>query len=99
MSRHSAHSRAYHKAAREYLERCNARGVACWICGHPNVDQVDHDPPQSQLTDEQKLDPQFWRPSHGVNGCPTCERCCNQKRGTKRIDQVEQPRRYTSRPW
>lgn len=99
MSRHSAHSRRYHETSRAWLAQCNADGVLCWICGHGNVDQVDHDPPQSQLTQAQKLDPANWRPSHGVKGCPTCQLACNQHKGTKPIEQVRPARRYTSQQW
>jgi hypothetical protein len=99
MSRHSAHSRRYHEASRAWLDEQNAAGVTCWTCHHPHVDQVDHDPPQSELTEEQKLDPVYWRPSHGVRGCPTCGVACNQSRGTKPAESALPRRRYTSKQW
>jgi hypothetical protein len=92
MSRHSRHDRAYHAAARRWLQDHDT----CWRCGHPGADTVDHWPPQSRLTYQQRGDPKHWRPAHGVKGCPTCGDRCNQIGGTK---APEHTKRVTSRSW
>lgn len=58
-----------------------AESTTCWICGHDGSDTVDHVIPLSRGGDP--LDPANLRPAHGVKGCPTCKRRCNQSRGTR----------------
>jgi hypothetical protein len=55
----------------------------CAICAHPGTTDADHDPPLKEL-ERLGLDPcdlAFLRRTHGVRGCPTCGRKCNQEKG------------------
>lgn len=70
----------------------------CWICGHAGgANDADHHPPLREL-EEQGLDPcdpRFLRRAHGVAGCPTCRRACNQSKGNR----LAPPVLKTSRAW
>ncbi|TDE18871.1 hypothetical protein E1295_48070 [Nonomuraea mesophila] len=69
----------------------------CWLCGHDGAADVDHEP-ALQILEALGLDPcdpQYLRPAHGVNGCPTCGRKCNQAKGNK----PGRPASPTSRAW
>jgi len=55
----------------------------CWWCGHSGADQADHVVPRSVDPTRDVADPTNLAPIHGVNGCPTCARKCNQERGNK----------------
>ncbi|WP_433233750.1 hypothetical protein [Actinomadura nitritigenes] len=74
-----------------------ATSSTCWICGHDGADQADHDPPLAVLEEMglDPADPAFMHPAHGVNGCPTCGRKCNQSRGNR----PHLPPSSTSRDW
>lgn len=57
-------------------------GTVCHLCGHEGADSADHLEPVS-LNPQQPVDPNLMRPAHGVEGCPTCGRKCNQERGNR----------------
>lgn len=88
MSRWSADGRRFRRERAAFL----AAYPVCWLCGHAGADQVDHVVPASQAPWLRYV-VSNWRPAHGVNGCPTCGRRCNQERGTGR------PQRRRSRRW
>jgi len=83
-------SRRYRTALREV----QATGPTCWLCGHPGSDSLDHVIPAS-VAPELAADPSNWRPSHGVQGWPTCGRLCNQECGTR----MASPQTRRSRAW
>jgi hypothetical protein len=70
----------------------------CWLCGHSGgADDADHDPPLETL-EALGLDPcdlQYLRRAHGVHGCPTCGRKCNQSKGAR----TTPPAPKSSRAW
>lgn len=69
----------------------------CWLCGHAGTTDADHDPPLGEL-ERRGLDPtdiRFLRRAHGVKGCPTCGRKCNQEKGAKTV----MPAPRASRAW
>ncbi|MEV0149089.1 MULTISPECIES: hypothetical protein [unclassified Nonomuraea] len=69
----------------------------CWLCGHTGTQDADHDPPLVTL-EALGLDPcdlQYLRRAHGVDGCPTCGRKCNQEKGSR----PHLPKLDTSRRW
>ena len=66
----------------------------CWLCGHEGADTVDEVIPLSY--GGSPVDPDNLRPAHGVAGCPTCKRKCNQQRGNRMITA---PPLATSRRW
>jgi 5-methylcytosine-specific restriction endonuclease McrA len=90
MSQWTYDSRRYRTA----LRHVQATGPICWLCGHAGSDSLDHVIPAS-IAPELASDPGNWRPAHGVRGCPTCGRKCNQQRGTRMT--ITQSRR--SRAW
>lgn len=60
----------------------------CWICGHSDgANDADHDPSLQELErlGLDPCDPRFLRRAHGVDGCPTCGRKCNQSKGDKAV--------------
>jgi len=57
-------------------------GTICHLCGHGGATDADHLVPIS-VDSDQPIDPHTMRPAHGVNGCPTCRRKCNQSRGNR----------------
>lgn len=79
--------------ARRIRAQVLAASQICGICGHGQADTVDHKIPLSKGGDP--LDPANMRPAHGVDGCPTCHRKCNQSRG----NTLTPTRRPGSRPW
>lgn len=66
-------------------------GRVCHLCGHGGATDADLVVPRS-VDPEQPLNPRAYRPAHGVRGCPTCGRKCNQERGAKPIDAVWTPK-------
>lgn len=66
-------------------------GRVCHICGHDGATDADLLVPRS-IAPHQPLTPYAFRPSHGVRGCPTCGRKCNQERGAKPLDAMWRPR-------
>lgn len=76
---------------------CLATSTVCWLCGHDGATDADHEPPLKVL-EELGLDPRdqrYLRPAHGVDGCPTCGKKCNQSKGGK----TGKPTFTTSRAW
>lgn len=55
-------------------------GHICHLCGHGGATDVDHLNPLAGHHDDH-TDYRTGRPAHGVRGCPTCKRKCNQERG------------------
>jgi hypothetical protein len=69
----------------------------CWLCGHAGTTDADHEPPLKVL-EALGLDPtdlRYMRRAHGVLGCPTCGRKCNQSKGGK----PGVPAQKNSRAW
>ncbi len=66
--------------ARARVRMFEEYGTTCHLCGHGGADSADHLVPVS-LDPEQPIDHRMMRPAHGVHGCPTCGRKCNQERG------------------
>lgn len=69
-------------------------GTVCHICGHEGATDADHVEPIASNPD-QRVTALALRPAHGVRGCPTCGRRCNQSRGAKPVEQLLR----TSRAW
>jgi len=65
-------------------------GHTCMYCGHPGATDAGHLIAVA-LDPDQPLDPHAMRPAHGVRGCPTCGRKCNQEAGTKSVDSLFRP--------
>jgi len=68
-----------------------AYGDICHLCGHPGATDCDlltpyRDAPAQHITYTS------FRPAHGVRGCPTCGRKCNQERGARPTDVMFRPR-------
>lgn len=78
----SLHRKGYTYQVRIRPEVFARYGDTCWICGHPGSTDADHLVPLS-LDPDQPLEVDAFRPAHGVGGCPTCGRKCNQERGNK----------------
>jgi hypothetical protein len=87
-------SRLRHRKGRPYRtarqQMFEMYGTLCWICGHGGATDADHLVPIS-VDSEQPVDPHGMRPAHGVNGCPTCGRKCNQERGTRAVASMYRP--------
>lgn len=58
---------------------CLARSRICWQCGHDGADQADH---VIERRNGGTSDLANLRPVHGTAPCPSCDRRCNQQRGT-----------------
>lgn len=80
---------------RKMRARILAESDTCIVCGHPGSDAVDHIVPVSKGGAHR--DPDNLAPIHGVGGCPTCLRSCNNEKGAKPLAQVT--RLVTSRDW
>lgn len=78
MSRHSVRHRRWNQLRAEIL----SLNDVCWICSHPYSETLDHIL-SPKYYPELRMDPANLRPAHGVRGCPTCGRRCNQERGDK----------------
>lgn len=70
-----------------------AESDTCHWCGHAGADAADHLTPVSR--GGARLDPDNLAPIHGVAGCPTCGRKCNNEKS----DTVGQARLVTSVDW
>jgi len=80
---------------RKIRARILAESDVCIVCGHGAADAVDHIHPVSK--GGAPKDPDNLAPIHGVDGCPTCLRKCNNEKGDKPLSQVT--RLVTSRDW
>lgn len=80
---------------RENRAQVLAASDACMWCGHPGADAADHIIPVSKGGDPYALD--NLGPIHGVRGCPTCLRKCNNLKGDKLPSECDQLR--TSIDW
>jgi 5-methylcytosine-specific restriction endonuclease McrA len=67
----------------------------CIMCGHAASDAVDHVVPVAR--GGARRDPDNLAPIHGVVGCPTCGRKCNNDKGDKLLSEVK--RLNTSVDW
>jgi hypothetical protein len=65
-------------------------GRTCHLCGHGGATDADLIVPFA-VNPNQRVDPRNYRPAHGVRGCPTCGRRCNQERGTRPVGEVWTP--------
>lgn len=68
--------------------------VCCW-CGHGAADTIDHVIPVNR--GGARLDPDNMAPIHGVDGCSTCGRKCNNEKGDKLPAEIS--RLVTSVDW
>lgn len=82
-------SYAYRKARARLL----AESDVCHWCGHGAADAADHLTPVAK--GGATLDPDNLAPIHGVDGCPTCGRKCNNEKG----DKTTTARLVTSIDW
>lgn len=82
-------------AYRKLRARILAESDVCIICGHGGSDAADHIQPVSKGGAE--LDPDNLAPIHGVNGCPTCLRKCNNEKSNRPLADVV--RLVTSVDW
>ncbi|MCZ4099854.1 HNH endonuclease [Streptomyces sp. H39-C1] len=82
-------SYAYRKVRAQLL----AESDVCHWCGHSGADAADHLIPVA--AGGAKLDPDNLAPIHGVNGCPTCGRKCNNEKGAN----THAVRLVTSQDW
>ncbi|MFC9606077.1 HNH endonuclease [Streptomyces niveus] len=82
-------------AYRKVRARVLAQSDTCIVCAHPGADACDHIHPHSKGGAE--TDPDNLAPIHGVKGCPTCGRKCNNEKGDKPLSAVTQL--VTSRDW
>lgn len=80
---------------RKIRARILAESDVCIVCGHTASDAVDHITPVSR--GGARKDPDNLAPIHGVLGCPTCGRKCNNEKGDKPLAQVLTL--VTSRDW
>lgn len=65
-------------------------GRVCHICGHGGAQDADHLIPLAVHLDDH-TDYRTGRPAHGIRGCPTCKRKCNQIRGAKPLEDDYKP--------
>ncbi|MGW1762767.1 HNH endonuclease [Streptomyces sp. NPDC002073] len=82
-------------AYRKLRARVLAESDVCLLCGHGGADAVDHIVAVSR--GGARLDPDNMAPIHGVDGCPTCGRKCNNEKGNRALSEVV--RLVTSRDW
>jgi hypothetical protein len=59
----------------------------CIMCGHPGSDAADHVIPVKR--GGARKDPGNLAPIHGVDGCPTCGRKCNNEKSDKLLSEVK----------
>jgi 5-methylcytosine-specific restriction endonuclease McrA len=55
----------------------------CGICGHAGSDTVDHIIARAERPDLAEVRDNL-QPAHGVSGCPTCHRKCQNEKSSKR---------------
>jgi len=82
-------SYAYRKIRAQIL----AESDTCHWCGHPAADAIDH--LTAVAKGGAKVDPENLAPIHGVTGCPTCGRKCNNEKS----DGTRAARLVTSVDW
>jgi hypothetical protein len=80
-------------ASRQLRARRLAESDTCHWCGHREADATDHLIPVSK--GGARLDPDNLAPIHGVAGCPTCGRKCNNEKS----DRIGGTRLATSVDW
>lgn len=73
-----------------------ADSTICIVCGHSGADTADHI--QARSTHPELAETRSnTAPIHGVDGCPTCLRKCNNEKGARPLADVVQL--DTSRDW
>lgn len=72
-----------------------AHSDVCIMCGHTGSQAVDHVIPVARGGARKSLG--NLAPIHGVDGCPTCGRKCNNDKGDKLLSEVK--RLVTSVDW
>ena len=82
-------------AYRKTRARVLAESDVCILCGHTGSQAVDHIVPVKR--GGTRNDPDNLAPIHGVTGCPTCGRKCNNDKSDKPLSQVTGL--TTSRDW
>jgi hypothetical protein len=80
---------------RQLRARTLAASDVCIVCGHGAADAADHVVPVAR--GGARLDPDNVAPIHGVDGCPTCGRKCNNEKGDQLLSEVK--RLVTSVDW
>lgn len=80
---------------RKLRARVLAESDVCILCGHRASDAVDHIVPVKR--GGARKAPDNLAPIHGVLGCPTCGRKCNNEKGDRPLSAVT--RLVTSRDW
>lgn len=80
-------------AYRQARARLLAESDVCHWCGHGGADAADHLIPVAR--GGAKVDPDNLAPIHGVAGCSTCGRKCNNEKGAG----TTAARLVTSRDW
>lgn len=78
--RPSARQRGYDAAHQRQRAAVLAESTVCWLCGHDGADQVDH---VVAVSNGGTSTLGNLRPAHGTLPCPTCDRRCNQQRGSR----------------
>ncbi|MFF3377783.1 HNH endonuclease [Streptomyces sp. NPDC002680] len=73
---------------RRMRARILAESDVCLVCGHGQVDAVDHVHPVSK--GGARLDPDNLSPIHCVASCPVCLRKCNSEKGNRSLAEVAQ---------
>lgn len=82
-------------AYRKTRARILTESDICIVCGHTGSQAVDHVIPAAR--GGSPTDPDNLAPIHGVQGCPTCGRKCNNDKSDKALPQVTSL--HTSRDW
>lgn len=75
-------NRAYRRMRAQVLRESDV----CIVCGHGGSDTADHIVPVSK--GGARMDPTNLAPIHGVDGCPTCGRKCNNEKGDRPLTAV-----------
>ncbi len=75
-----------HRAYRRMRAQILAESDVCILCAHVGADAIDHITPVSKGGGT--LDRDNLAPIHGVDGCPTCGRKCNNEKGSKPLPSV-----------
>lgn len=92
MRRRDVDAYAYRKARAQLL----AYSDVCAMCGHGQADTADHNIPLSRGGSNAL---ENLVPAHGVDGCPTCGKACNQLKGAQTLEEFTATRLKTSVDW
>lgn len=92
MRRRDVDAYAYRKARAWLL----AESDVCAVCGHLGATTADHDIPLSRGGSNAL---ENLVPAHGVDGCETCGRKCNQEKGERTLAEFKAGQLQTSVDW